>query len=76
MECSGLPTPGSYDQVVYRGDSAALEFIACWLNVGKLVAGMNLNIWNVTDDIQALIRSGRTLDPTRLANPEVPFTKI
>ena len=62
MECSGLPLPGSYDQVLYRGDSAGYEFIACWLSEGRLVAGMNVNIWDVTGDIQALIRSGRRLD--------------
>ena len=35
MECSGLPSPGSYDEVIYRGDGAALEFIAFWLNGGR-----------------------------------------
>ena len=35
MECAGLPSPGAYDQVVYRGDSDTLEFIAFWLNEGK-----------------------------------------
>ncbi len=76
MECSGLPLPGSYDEVVYRGDSAALEFIACWLKAGQLVAGMNVNVWDVTDDIQALIRSGRVLDPARLADPGIPLTEV
>ena len=32
MECSGLPSPGNYDQVVYRGDPSTLEFIAFWLS--------------------------------------------
>jgi NADPH-dependent 2,4-dienoyl-CoA reductase/sulfur reductase-like enzyme len=76
MECSGLPLPGSYDQVVYRGDSAALEFIACWLNAGQLVAAMNVNVWDVTDDLQSLIRSARPIDPTRLADPTIPLTEI
>jgi len=76
MECSGLPSPGTYDQVVYRGDSAALEFIACWLKEDRLVAGMNINVWDVTDDLQALIRSGRPLDPTRLADPAIPLSEV
>ena len=76
MECSGLPTPGSYDEVVYRGDSAGLEFIAFWLNGGRLVAGMNINVWDVTDDIQALIRSARVLDPARLADPAIPLADV
>jgi NADPH-dependent 2,4-dienoyl-CoA reductase/sulfur reductase-like enzyme len=76
MECSGLPLPGSYDQVLYRGDSAGYEFIACWLNEGRLVAGMNVNVWDVTADIQSLIRSGRQLDPARLTNPAIPLSDI
>jgi NADPH-dependent 2,4-dienoyl-CoA reductase/sulfur reductase-like enzyme len=76
MECLGLPLPGSYDQVLYRGDSDTLEFIACWLNEGRLIAGMNVNIWDVTGDIEALIRSGRVLDPARLADPAVPLSEV
>jgi 3-phenylpropionate/trans-cinnamate dioxygenase ferredoxin reductase subunit len=76
MECSGLPLPGTYDQVVYRGDAGSLEFIACWLNEGRLVAGMNVNVWDVTDDIQSLIRSARPLDPARLSDPAIPLSEV
>jgi NADPH-dependent 2,4-dienoyl-CoA reductase/sulfur reductase-like enzyme len=76
MECAGLPLPGSYDEVVYRGDSGALKFIAFWLSKGRLIAGMNVNIWDVNDEIQGLIRSGRTLDPHRLADPDIPLTDV
>ena len=76
METSGLPEPGHYDQVVYRGDPATLEFIAFWLSGGAVVAGMNVNVWDVTDDIQALIRAGYAgaqVDIARLTDPEVPL---
>lgn len=76
MEAAGLPLPGSYDQVVYRGDSESLEFIAFWLKEGRLVAGMNVNVWDVNDDIQSLIRSGKPLDPARLADPAVPLPEV
>jgi NADPH-dependent 2,4-dienoyl-CoA reductase/sulfur reductase-like enzyme len=76
LECSGLPLPGSYDQILYRGDSAGYEFIACWLNEGRLVAGMNVNVWDVTADIQSLIRSGRQLDPARLTDPAIPLSDV
>jgi NADPH-dependent 2,4-dienoyl-CoA reductase/sulfur reductase-like enzyme len=76
MECSGLPSPGAYDEVVYRGDPATLEFIAFWLKGGRLIAGMNVNIWDVTTDIQSLVRSGRTLDPSRLADPAIPLAEV
>jgi NADPH-dependent 2,4-dienoyl-CoA reductase/sulfur reductase-like enzyme len=76
MECAGLPLPGTYDQVVYRGDSDSLEFIAFWLKEGRLVAGMNVNVWDVNDEIQGLIRSGRSLDTARLSDPAVPLSEV
>ncbi len=76
MEAAGLPEPGSYDQVIYRGDRAAREFIAFWLRDGAVVAGMNVNVWDVSDDIQALIRSGRPVGTGRLADPDVPLTEV
>ena len=76
MECAGLPLPGTYDQVVYRGGTDSLEFIAFWLNQGRLVAGMNVNVWDVTDDIQSIIRSARPLDPARLSDPAIPLSEV
>jgi NADPH-dependent 2,4-dienoyl-CoA reductase/sulfur reductase-like enzyme len=76
MECSGLPSPGTYDQVAYRGDASGFEFIAFWLKDGKLVAGMNVNVWDVTNDVQSLIRSGRRLDVSRLTNPDIPLSDV
>jgi 3-phenylpropionate/trans-cinnamate dioxygenase ferredoxin reductase component len=37
---------------------------------------MNVNVWDVAGDIQALIRSGRELNPARLANPGIPLTDV
>jgi 3-phenylpropionate/trans-cinnamate dioxygenase ferredoxin reductase subunit len=76
MECAGLPSPGSYDQVLYRGDPATLEFIAFWLSGGAVIAGMNVNVWDVNDDIQSLIRSTRKVDPARLTDPDIPLTDL
>jgi 3-phenylpropionate/trans-cinnamate dioxygenase ferredoxin reductase subunit len=76
METAGLPEPGSYDQIVYRGDREAREFIAFWLSGGAVVAGMNVNVWDVSDDIQALIRARRPVDPARLSDPDVPLTAL
>jgi NADPH-dependent 2,4-dienoyl-CoA reductase/sulfur reductase-like enzyme len=76
MECAGLPSPGAYDQVVYRGDPASLEFIAFWLSRGRVIAGMNVNVWDVNDDIQSLIRSQREVDPSRLTNPGIPLPDL
>jgi len=76
MECAGLPSPGAYDQVLYRGDRDTLEFIAFWLSGGVVIAGMNVNVWDVNDDIQALIRAARPVDPARLTNPDIPLTDL
>ena len=76
MECAGLPSPGSYDEIAYRGDRAGLEFIAFWLSGGRIVAGMNVNVWDVNDDIQSLIRSARPVDLARLTNPDVPLADV
>ena len=76
MECAGLPSPGTYDQVLYRGDRDTLEFIAFWLSGGVVIAGMNVNVWDVNDDIQTLIRAARPVDPARLTNPDIPLTDL
>jgi len=76
MEAAGLPEPDSYDQVVYRGDLAGREFIAFWLSDGMVMAGMNVNVWDVNDDIQALIRSRRRVDEARLADLDVAIADL
>jgi 3-phenylpropionate/trans-cinnamate dioxygenase ferredoxin reductase component len=73
MEYVGYVGPGGYDHVAFRGDARKREFIAFWLSGGRIVAGMNVNIWDVNDTIQALIRSGQPADPARLADPAVPL---
>lgn len=69
MEYSGLHRPGEYDDVVYRGDPASREFCVFWLKEGGVVAGMNVNVWDVHSDIRALIKSGEPVDRERLADP-------
>jgi 3-phenylpropionate/trans-cinnamate dioxygenase ferredoxin reductase component len=76
METAGLPDPGSYDEIAYRGDKDSGEFIAFWLSEGTVIAGMNVNVWDVNDDIQALIRAGQPVDPARLADPDTPLTDL
>ncbi|MER7795216.1 FAD-dependent oxidoreductase [Streptomyces sp. NPDC097640] len=76
LEYSGYAPPGSYDQVVCRGDVGKREFIAFWLSEGRLLAGMNVNVWDVVEPIQRLIRSGARLDPDDLANPSVPLASL
>lgn len=76
MEYSGLAEPGGYDRIVFRGDPKTREFVAFWLSGGRVLAGMNVNVWDVTDDIQRLVRSGAPVDPDRLADPDVPLAEL
>jgi 3-phenylpropionate/trans-cinnamate dioxygenase ferredoxin reductase subunit len=65
-----------WDRVVVRGDRAEGEFLAFWLKDGRVLAAMNANIWDQGDDIKALIRSGASVDPDRLAAPSVPLADL
>ncbi len=37
---------------------------------------MNVNVWDVTEDIDRLIRAGVPLDADRLADPGVPLADL
>ncbi|MER6840157.1 NAD(P)/FAD-dependent oxidoreductase [Streptomyces platensis] len=76
MEYTGYAEPEGYDQVVFRGDVDAREFIAFWCSGGRVLAGMNVNVWDVTDPIKALVLSGQAIDPGRLADPGVPLDAL
>ena len=76
MEYSGWAPPGSYDQVVIRGDAGKRHFIAFWLQQGRVLAGMNVNVWDVTDPIQRLVRERTVVDPEALADPQVSLESL
>ena len=76
MEYAGYVEPGGYDRVVFRGDVRRREFIAFWLGGGRVLAGMNVNMFGVNDTIQAIVRGGRTVNPGRLADPGVPLEEF
>jgi 3-phenylpropionate/trans-cinnamate dioxygenase ferredoxin reductase subunit len=74
MEYSGYAV--DWDEVVFRGDPAGREFIAFWRKDERVLAGMNVNVWDVTADVQALIRSRQRVDRARLADPDVPLSEL
>jgi len=76
MEYVGHVAPGEYDRVVFRGDVAGREFVAFWLAQGRVVAGMNVNVWDVVEPIVALITSRRTVDAHRLTDLGTPLEKV
>ena len=76
MELSGYAPLMTDAEIVVRGDLDAREFIAIWVDDGRIVAGMNVNVWDVNDKVQDLIRSGARIDPDRLRDPEVPLEDL
>jgi 3-phenylpropionate/trans-cinnamate dioxygenase ferredoxin reductase component len=64
-----------YQRMVFRGDVAGREFVAFWLDAdNRVLAGMNVNVWDVLDDVKALIRSAAPVDPERIADPAQPLS--
>jgi len=76
MEYSGYPPLTSAAQVVYRGNLETREFVSFWHVDGRVVAGMNVNIWDVNEDVQALIRSGKRVDLDRLTDSDIPIAEV
>ncbi|MFF8610687.1 NAD(P)/FAD-dependent oxidoreductase [Streptomyces sp. NPDC015346] len=76
MEYTGYVEPGGYDQVVFRGRTDTREFIAFWLAEGRVLAGMNVNVWDVNESIQHLVRTRVQVDPGRLSDPDMSLDEF
>ena len=74
MEYSGYAT--NWDQVVFRGDRDGGEFVAFWLAGGRVLAGMNVNVWDVNEHVQALIRSVEPVDVAELTDVDTPLESL
>lgn len=60
-----------FERVVFRGDVAGDEFVAFWLDGDdRVLAGMNVNVWDVLDDVKALIRAQAPVDVDKLRDPQ------
>ncbi len=76
MEYVGHVSDLAAAELVLRGDVDGREFMAFWCVDGRLDAGMHVNVWDTVDDMQELIRSRRRLDPSRLADTDVPLRDV
>jgi 3-phenylpropionate/trans-cinnamate dioxygenase ferredoxin reductase subunit len=74
MEYTGLASAS--DDLVVRGNLADRAFVAFWLAEGRVVAGMNANVWDVAKPIERLIRSRATVDVRALADPSVAIDEL
>jgi 3-phenylpropionate/trans-cinnamate dioxygenase ferredoxin reductase component len=77
MEYIGNAPPGSYTQVVVRGDVSGREFVAFWLDADdRIQAAMNVNVWDVVDEIKPLIAGQVVVSPDRLVDAAVPLAEV
>ena len=77
MEYAGYVESDGYAEVVFRGDVPGREFVAFWLSSdGRVLAGMNVNIWDVNDAISALVRSGKPVSKDALTDSSVPLDSL
>ena len=74
MEYTGLARPD--DQVVLRGDPGSRQFIAFWLRRGRVVAGMNVNVWDVAPAIERLVAARAEVDIRRLTDERRPLEEL
>lgn len=65
-----------WDEVVVRGSKESREFIAFWLKDGRVQAGMNVNVWDVSETIGELIKSRRQIDLAALADPNADLATL
>jgi 3-phenylpropionate/trans-cinnamate dioxygenase ferredoxin reductase subunit len=76
MEYTGDIGPDGYDQVVFRRHPEPGQMLVFWLREHRLLAGMNVNVFDVADEIEQLILASRKLDPAELADPTVPLADL
>jgi 3-phenylpropionate/trans-cinnamate dioxygenase ferredoxin reductase component len=74
MEYVGYGQPD--DDLVVRGSLYDRELIAFWHRDGVVSAAMNVNVWDVVEDLKAIVAGGARQDPARLADPAVPLADL
>jgi 3-phenylpropionate/trans-cinnamate dioxygenase ferredoxin reductase subunit len=74
MEFTGLAH--AWDRIVFRGDPASREFVAFWIAEDRVVAGMNVNVWDVSESIARLVRDRMIVDDRFLADPGIPIDEL
>jgi 3-phenylpropionate/trans-cinnamate dioxygenase ferredoxin reductase subunit len=76
MEYTGDIGPAGYDRVIFRRHADSDQMIVFWLSEQRVQAGMNINIWDVADDIERLIQSARPINADDLADPAIPLASF
>ena len=77
MEYVGYAPKDGYAKVVVRGDTESREFVSFWLDEeNRILAAMNVNVWDVVDQIKPLIVERTVIDPDKLKDASVGYEKV
>jgi 3-phenylpropionate/trans-cinnamate dioxygenase ferredoxin reductase subunit len=76
MEYTGDIGPSGYDQVIFRRHADPRRLIVFWLQKQRVQAGMNINMWDVADDIERLVQSPHPANTDDLADPGIPLANL
>ena len=76
MEYTGDIGPAGYDRVIFRRYADPREVIVFWLYEQRIQAAMNINIWDVAENIERLIQSARPINANDLTDPAIPLTSL
>jgi 3-phenylpropionate/trans-cinnamate dioxygenase ferredoxin reductase subunit len=76
MEYTGDIGPSGYDRVIFRRYPDPRQLIVFWLSEQRVQAGMNINIWDVADDIERLVKSPHPAITDDLADPGIPLDSV
>jgi 3-phenylpropionate/trans-cinnamate dioxygenase ferredoxin reductase subunit len=76
MEYTGDIGPAGYDRVIFRRYADSSQVIVFWLYEQRVQAGMNINIWDVAEDIERLVQSARMINVDDLADPDIPLSSL
>jgi 3-phenylpropionate/trans-cinnamate dioxygenase ferredoxin reductase subunit len=76
MEYTGDIGPAGYDRVIFRRYAEPGQMIVFWLYEQRVQAGMNINIWDVAEDIERLVASARPINVDDLADRDIPLASL
>ena len=76
MEYTGDIGPSGYDRVIFRRYAEPVQMIVFWLYEQRVQAGMNINIWDVAEDIERLVQSAHPINVDDLADPDIPLASL
>jgi NADPH-dependent 2,4-dienoyl-CoA reductase/sulfur reductase-like enzyme len=84
MEYRGHAEPGGYDRVVFRGspkvdDGKAPSVLAFWTRDARVLAAMNVNVWDEGKQLERLVRAGHAghaVNLDQLADPGIALASL